>query len=148
LCSIVYEPPSHLRDGGGGVYLGRPKYIVKKKEIQRSLLKNQGTRCGLIILWHCPFQTCSMTVKDIRSIPWCGHGSLHANLMIRWSAYKFKYITPGGGGGAHCKIVVLELNITISPTWEEGHIGRMSLVTWRRGVGGGWRGLHRGVSFE
>ncbi len=29
LCSIVYEPPSHLRDGGG-MYLGRPKYIVKK----------------------------------------------------------------------------------------------------------------------
>jgi hypothetical protein len=31
LHSNVSEPPSHLRDGGGGMYSGRPKYNVLKK---------------------------------------------------------------------------------------------------------------------
>jgi hypothetical protein len=42
--SNVYEPPPHLRGGGGGVYLGRTKYIVKKK----TLLKNNIWKNNLV----------------------------------------------------------------------------------------------------
>jgi hypothetical protein len=42
LYSNVYEPPSHLR-GGGGMYLGRTKYTVKKKDN----LRNKGDGMSL-----------------------------------------------------------------------------------------------------
>jgi hypothetical protein len=32
LCSIVYEPPSHLRDGGGCTLVGRNTLFKKKSE--------------------------------------------------------------------------------------------------------------------
>jgi hypothetical protein len=48
LYSNVYEPPSYLR--GGGMYLGRPKYIVVKKKnaihLQEGSLNNMQ-RCNL-----------------------------------------------------------------------------------------------------